>query len=388
MMKRELGIGLVGYKFMGKAHTNGYRQMNMFMDPGARVRLKVLCGRDGDWLRKNARQFGFEGFETDWRALCKREDVDAVDITTPSNYHADIAIAAAESKKHVFCEKPMALALADARAMLKAAEDNGVKHQVGFNYRFAPAVRLAKKLIDGGALGTIYHFRALYLQDWIIDPGFPRVWRLDKSICGSGSLGDLGAHIIDLGRYLAGEYKQVIGLEKTFVKQRPLVERMEGLSGAAGAGAPLGSVDVDDATVFLMEFENGAIGSIEATRFAAGHDNDMLFEINGSKGSIRYRFERMNELEFFSREDDRATAGWRNIATTHSVHDYMPNWWPPGHVIGYEHTFTHELYEFVQAIANGAETSPSFHDGVKNAEVIEAVEQSIRNRCWINISEV
>ncbi|MCL2513779.1 MAG: Gfo/Idh/MocA family oxidoreductase [Oscillospiraceae bacterium] len=386
MDRKTLNIGLVGYKFMGRAHSSAYMRIPMFFDPGADIRLKSICGRNAQWLADVQKKFGFEGYDTNWKELVKRPDIDIIDITTPSNFHKEIAVAAAENGKHVFCEKPLALNVKDAEEMLAAAKKAGVKHQIGFNYRFAPAIQLAKKLIDDGRLGKIFHYRALYLQDWIIDPAFPLVWRLDKKVCGSGSLGDLGAHIIDLGRYLVGEYDSVVGMEKTFVKQRPLVERMEGLSGSANADAPLGNVEVDDATVAMFDFKNGAIGTIEATRFSAGHDNDMVFEINGEKGSIRYRFERMNELEFYDRENNNGeTKGFINIAASQGCHNYAANWWPAGHVLGYDHTFVHELYEFIKAAANDAPTSPDFEDGVACSRVIEAIEESIKERCWINI---
>ena len=385
MERKTLNIGLVGYKFMGRAHSSAYMRIPMFFDPGADIHLRSVCGRDAAWLADAAKKFGFESYDTDWRELVKHPDIDIIDITTPSNFHREIAVAAAENGKSVFCEKPLALSLKDAEEMLEAVTKAGVRHQIGFNYRFTPAVRLAKKLIDDGRLGKIFHFRALYLQDWIIDPSFPLVWRLDKKICGSGSLGDLGAHIIDLGRYLVGEYNSVIGMEKTFVKKRPLVERMEGLSGSAGADAPLGDVEVDDATVAMFNFKNGAIGTIEATRFAAGHDNDMIFEINGEKGSVRYRFERMNELEFYDRSGDTEAKGFVNISATHGCHNYAAAWWPPGHVLGYDHTFVHELYEFTKAVAEGTPASPGFEDGVACSRIIEAIERSIKERCWIQI---
>lgn len=387
-MKKNLNIGLVGYKFMGKAHSNGYSRINMFFDTDNKIVLKSICGRDEKWLKKSADQFGFESYNTDWRQMVARDDIDVVDITTPSNYHAEIALVAAENKKHIFCEKPLALTLSDARAMLSAVEKNNVKHQIGFNYRFAPAIILAKKLIDEGKIGKIYHYRATYLQDYIVDPNFPFVWRLDKKVCGSGSLGDLGAHIIDLGRFLVGEFEEVIGMEKTFCKKRPMVERMEGLSGLGNADAPLVDIEVDDATVMMIEFKNGAIGTIEATRNALGHDNDMVFEINGSKGSIRYRFERMNELEYYCNDDEREVRGFRNIATSHSCHKYLEHWWPAGHPIGYEHTFVHELYEFTNSIINDTPTTPNFNDGVKCSQIIEAVEQSIKNRCWVDVDSL
>ncbi len=387
-MKDTLNMGLIGYKFMGKAHSNALARIGMFFEPSMKVGMKAICGREESWVKESATKFGWEGYETSWEKLIAREDIDAVDITAPSNAHMEIALGAAKAGKHIFCEKPLALTLKDAREMLKAAEDNKIKHQIGFNYRFAPAILLAKKLIDQGKLGTIFHFRGFYLQDWIIDPDFPLVWRLDKNVAGSGSHGDLGAHVIDTARFLVGDFDKVIGMSKTFVKDRPIVEKMTGLSGKAQENAARGKVTVDDATLFLAEFKNGALGSVEATRFANGHKNAMSFEINGSKGSIRYAFERMNELEYFSSEDEEGTQGFRVIQVTEPNHPYIAAWWPPGHVIGYEHTFVHELYEFVEAIAKDSKTSPDFYDGVKCSQVLEAVDTSIENKQWIDVDSL
>lgn len=387
-MQRTLGIGLVGYKFMGKAHSNALRKVSMFFDPDVSIELKAICGRDEQGVRQAAHKFGWDSYETSFEKLVKRDDIDIVDITAPSNAHKDLAIAAAESGKHVFCEKPLALNLADARDMLAAVRKAGVKHQIGFNYRFAPAVQLAKQLIDSGKIGQVYHFRGLYLQDWIIDPDFPLVWRLDKSVAGSGSHGDLGAHLIDLARFLVGDFSKVIGMSKTFIKRRPLVEQMTGLSGKAKSDAPMGDVTVDDATLFLTEFECGALGSFEATRFANGHKNGMSFEINGSKGSLKFEFERMNELWYYSADDPDGLRGFRLIQATEPVHPYASAWWPAGHVIGYEHTFVHELFEFVQSIAKGRPATPDFEDGVKCNQVLEAVERSVEEGAWIRVSDL
>ena len=386
--RQELRVGLVGYKFMGKAHSNAYQRVGMFFDPAARVRMRVLCGRDRDWVTKAAEKFGWDEVETSWEALVRRDDIDIVDITTPSNFHRDIAIGAAEHGKHIFCEKPLALTLEGAREMLAAAEKNHVRHQVGFNYRFAPAVQLAKKLIADGRLGQIHHFRGQYLQDWILNPDFPLVWRLDKQVAGSGSHGDLGAHLIDMAHFLVGDFKRVIGMSKTFVTERPLVEKMTGLSGEARDNAPRGKVEVDDATLFLGEFAEGGLCSIEATRFAAGYKNAMFFEVNGSRGSLRFAFERMNELEVYFTDDEPGLRGFRLIQTTEGIHPYASAWWPAGHVIGYEQTFVHEIYEFIQSIALNRPASPDFRDGVRCAQVLEAVDLSIREGCWVNVADL
>ncbi len=387
-LKRNINVALVGYKFMGKAHSNGLTQLPMFFDLEANIVKHTLCGRDREWVSKSAEKFGWRNVVTDYMDAVRNPEIDAIDITAPSNAHCEIALAAAENKKHIFCEKPLALNVSDARLMNEAAKKNGVKNQIGFNYRFVPALVFAKKMIHEGRLGEIYHFRGSYLQDWIIDPAFPLVWRLDKDVCGSGSLGDLGAHVIDAARFLIGDIARVVGIERTFVKKRPIVEKMIGLSGSAAADAPLGEVRVDDATLLLCEFENGALGSIEATRFANGHNNDMSFEINGRKGSIKFSFERMNELEYQNAEDEDGFKGFRTISTTEGIHNYAGVWWPPGHVLGYENTFVHEFYEFYKAIINDTATSPSFEDGVKCSQIIGAVEASIANRSWIEVKDI
>ena len=384
-MKKTLNVGLVGYKFMGKAHSSGWSRVGMFFDPGCEIKKKALCGRDAEWVRKSADSLGWEDTETDYRALIKRDDIDIIDITTPSNYHAEVAIAAAEAKKHIFCEKPLALTLADARAMVAAVEANGVKNQIGFNYRFLPAIRLARKLIKDGRIGKIFHFRGVYLQDWIIDPSFPLVWRLEKDIAGSGSLGDLGAHVIDLARYLVDEIDCVTGMSRTFVKERPIVEKMEGLQGVAQENAQMGKVTVDDATLFLCEFKNGALGTFEATRFAQGHKNNLTFEINGEKGSIRFSLERLNELEYLDATLPLEIQGYSTILATDSGHDYVNAWWPPGHVLGWDHTFVHEFYDLVCAINEDKPASPGFYDGMKCSQIMEAVEKSCEERAWVTV---
>ena len=385
---KQLNIGLVGYKFMGKAHSNALARLPMFFDLDADIKMKCICGRDPEWVAQSAKKFGWEEYETSWEKLVARDDIDVIDITAPSNAHHGIAIAAAQNGKHVFCEKPLALNLADAREMLETVQKAGVKHQIGFNYRFAPAIQLAKKIITEGKLGTIRHVRAYYLQDFITDPEFPLVWRLQKSVCGSGSLGDLGAHFIDLARFLVGDFKSVMGMQKTFIKSRPIVERMEGLTANAQSDAPRGEVDVDDGSVFIAEFECGALGVFEATRFSAGHKNDLFIEVSGDKGSVKFTFERMNELEYFSADDEEGLQGFHLIQASEGGHPYMSHWWPVGHVIGYEHTFVHEFYEFMQAIANDKPTMPNFADGVECSRVIEAVELSAQRRAMVVIASL
>lgn len=386
---KKLNVGMVGYKFMGKAHSNAYRALPMFFPNAVKPEMKVICGRDPVGLEQARSQFGWESSVRDWRELVQNKEIDLIDINAPSDAHKEIAIAAAEAGKHLFCEKPLALTLEDSREMLAAAEKAGVKHMVGFNYRFAPAVQLAKKLITEGRIGKIYHIRAVFLQDWILDPSFPLVWRLQKEIAGSGSHGDLGAHSIDLARFLVGEFKEVIGMNETFVKQRPIAAAMTGLSAKGGTDASeLGDVTVDDATLFMTRFENGALGSFEATRFAAGHRCTNAFEINGSKGSIKFDFERMNELQVYFTDDAEDVQGFRRVLATDAAHAYMDAWWPAGHTIGYEHTFTHEVLEFMNAIQEDRQPVPNFVDGVKCQEVLEAVDRSIAERRWISISEL
>ncbi|WP_313640322.1 Gfo/Idh/MocA family oxidoreductase [Paenibacillus sp.] len=385
---KQLRIGMIGYKFMGKAHSNAYRSLPMFFPKALKPEMSVICGRNAEALEEAATQLGWSDCVTDWRDLIAHEDVDLIDINAPSNAHKEIALAAAKAGKHIFCEKPLALTLADSREMLQAAEDAGVTHMVGFNYRFSPAVRLAKKLVESGRLGKIYHFRAWFLQDWIIDPEFPLVWRLQKEIAGSGSHGDLGAHLIDLAHFLVGDVKEVTGMSETFIKERPLAAEMTGLSAKGDKNAPKGKVTVDDATLFLARFVNGALGSFEATRFAAGHRSTNSFEINGSLGSVKFDFERMNELEVYLTSDAEDVQGFRRVLATDPAHEYAEAWWPPGHTIGFEHTFIHEMLELSNAIEEGRQPVPNFHDGVKCQAVLEAVERSIEQRRWVEISEM
>lgn len=387
-MAKKVNVGLVGYKFMGKAHSNAYSDVAMFFDMDAEPVMKAICGRSEEGVKAAAEKFGWESYETSWEDLVRRDDIHLVDVTAPSNFHKEISLGAIENGKHIFCEKPLALNLADAREMLQAAEEAGVKHMINFNYRKAPAIALARKMIDDGLLGELYHFRGVYLQDWIIDPEFPIVWRLDKSVAGSGSHGDLNAHIIDIARYLVGEFESVVGMEETFIKERPLTE--VGTTGglAAQATGGRGEVDVDDATLFLTRFANGALGSFEATRFAAGRRNHNRFEINGSKGSVVFNLERMNELEYYNVGDPEGLQGFRTIQATDSSHPYLHAWWPPAHIIGYEHTFIHQVYDLMQAIANDTMPSPSFVDGVKCQEILDAVVKSIAEKRWIEISEM
>ncbi|HEY3377368.1 MAG TPA: Gfo/Idh/MocA family oxidoreductase [Armatimonadota bacterium] len=387
MGKPQLNVAMIGYKFMGKAHSNAFRQVARVMNPDAEPVMKLLVGRTPDALNAAAAEFGWQSTETDWHTAVQREDIDIVDICTANDMHMEIALAALQAGKHVICEKPLAMNVTDATRMAQAAVNAGVKHLVNFNYRTVPAIALAKQLIQEGRIGRIFHWRGEYLQDWIIDPSFPLVWRLDKSVAGSGSHGDLNAHIIDLATWLVGDIAEVSSAMETFVKERPKqAQTTGGLSAAAGEG--MGEVTVDDAVISLARFTNGAIGTFEATRFAAGHKNGMGFEINGDKGSIRFNFERMNEVEYFNREDPPHVQGFRTILATESIHPYLQAWWPPGHVLGYEHTFTHQVYNFLNAVAHDTPVHPDFIDGAKVNAVLDAMSESAETRKWIDVPEI
>lgn len=382
-MANSINVGLVGYKFMGRAHSNAYRQVaHFFPDVALRPVMKAICGRDEAAVRQAAGQLGWEQAETDWRALVARDDIGLIDISTPGESHAPIAIGAAERGKHVFCEKPLANTLAEARQMRDAVARAGVVGMVNFNYRRVPAVQLARQLIEEGRIGQIYHWRAVYLQDWIMDPNYPLVWRLRKEAAGAGALGDLGAHIVDLARMLVGEIAAVSGLTTTFIKRRPVEAATTGGLGAVG-GRETGEVTVDDAALFLARFANGAVGSFEATRFAKGRANYNSFEINGSKGSIVFDLHRMNELSVFLDGDPPEVRGFRNVLVTDGAHKYMSAWWPAGHIIGWEHTFTHGVLDLLNGIAAGTSPAPTFEDGVRCQAVLDAVERSAGGSGWV-----
>ena len=390
-MPQEVNVGLIGYSFMGKVHSHAFKDMSFFFPEAAAYPvMKAICGRNEANVSDAAKTFGWQGYETDWKTLIGRDDIHLIDVSTPGDSHAEIAIAAAEAGKHVFCEKPLANNLAEARAMADAVRNAGVKSMVAYNYRRVPAVALAKKLIEEGRIGDIYHWRAVYLQDWIMDPDFPLVWRLQKEKAGSGPHRDLNAHIIDLARYLVGDISEVSGMQETFIKERPIVEEIDAALGAStGGSSQMGQVTVDDTTLFLARFENGAVGTFEATRFAGGRRNGNRFEINGSKGSIAFNLEKMNELQYYNREDEDHIQGFREIIVNEGVHPYMDHWWPPGHIIGWEHTFIHEVYDLMQAIG-GADDNlhPDFDEGVKDQAVLEAVSISAENKSWIKVADL
>jgi predicted dehydrogenase len=373
-----LGVGMVGYAFMGAVHSQAWRTAGHFFDLPCTPAMTALCGRDQVAVTAAAERMGWASIETDWKQLVTRDDIQLVDVCTPGDSHAEIAIAALEAGKHVLCEKPLANTVAEAEAMVEAAvaaEARGVLSMVAFNYRRVPAVALARRLVAEGRIGTVRHVRAQYLQDWIVDPEFPLVWRLRRERAGSGALGDIGAHIIDLAQHVAGSsITGVSGLLDTFVRERPLPEASTGLAASGASGT--GEVTVDDAALFLARFDSGALGSFEATRFATGRKNAMRLEINGSDGSLAFDFESMNELSFYDGSEDPDTAGFRRILVTEPTHPYTKAWWPPGHGLGYEHTFTHEVVDLVTDLGSGRAPSPSFADGLQVQRVLAAVEAS------------
>ncbi len=375
---RRLGIGMVGYAFMGAAHSQAWRTAGRFFDLPLEPDLAVLCGRDAAAATAAAAKLGWRSVETDWKQLLTRDDVDLVDVCTPGDTHAEIAIAALDAGKHVLCEKPLANTVDEARAMVAAAERaraRGVHSMVAFNYRRVPAVALAKRLIEQGRIGEVRHVRGAYLQDWIVDPEFPLVWRLRKDKAGSGALGDIGAHVVDLAQFVTGDrLTGVSALTETFVKDRPLPEASSGLS--ASGSAERGEVTVDDTALFIGRFDGGAVASFEATRFATGRKNALRLEINGSAGSLAFDFEAMNELSFFDGTEDPETAGFRRILVTEPTHPYAGAWWPPGHGLGYEHSFTHEVADLLRDLAAGTQPTPSFADGLQVQLVLDAVARS------------
>ncbi|MER5325048.1 Gfo/Idh/MocA family protein [Streptosporangium roseum] len=388
-----LGIGMVGYAFMGRVHSQAWRSVGAFFDLPVRPVMAALGGRSKEATAAAARDLGWAAAETDWRDLIARDDVQVVDICTPGDSHAEIAIAALEAGKHVICEKPLANSVAEAEAMAaaaRAAAGRGVHAMVAFNYRRVPAIALARRWVAEGRLGRLHHVRAQYLQDWIADPAFPLVWRLQRERAGSGALGDIGAHAVDTAQFITGELLAgVSALTETFVKERPLAGVSAGLSatgatipadgatgGPAAGAVATGVVDVDDAALFIGRFSGGALGSFEATRFATGRKNALRIEVNGSRGSLAFDFEAMNELWFHDHTLPAADAGFRRVIVTEAEHPYAAAWWPPGHGLGYEHTFTHEIKDFVEAVAAGVAPAPSFDDGLRVQRVLAAVEAS------------
>lgn len=384
----EIGVGLVGYKFMGRAHSNAYRQVSHFFEVDPVPVMRAICGRNEDAVTSAAASLGWQGYETDYRKLLARDDIGLIDVSTPGDTHREVVLAALKAGKHVICEKPLANTLAEAREMMEAAEQAGVVAMVNFNYRRVPAVQFAKQLIESGKLGEIRHWRAVYLQDWINDPAFPLVWRLRKEIAGSGALGDIAAHIVDLSHFLIGNIGEVVGTMDTFIKRRPTEEFSMGGAGlSAAAGEQMGAVTVDDSTTFLARFENGASGTFEATRLAPGRRNYNSFEVNGSKGSLSFNLERMNELQIYFTDDDAGLQGFRTINVTDGCHPYAAAWWPAGHILGYEHTFTHAIKDLLDGIKAGVSPAPTFVDGFRCQAVLDAVEQSVAKHGWAEVEQ-
>ncbi len=386
-MSEQLRVGMVGYAFMGAAHSQAWRTVNHAFDLPLSARMTAVCGRSPEGVAAAAAKFGWDEHTTDWRTLIDRDDIDLIDICTPGDTHAEIALAALAAGKHVLCEKPLANSVAEAREMAAAAtkaEALGVRAMCGFNYRRVPAVALMRQLVRDGRIGTIRHVRASYLQDWIIDPEFPLVWRLRKEVAGSGALGDIGAHIIDLTQFVTGQsITTVSALTETFIRNRPLPSASTGLS--ASAGSSFGEVTVDDAALFLARLDGGAVATYEATRFATGRKNALRVELNGSLGSLAFDFERQNELEFYDAALPSAEQGFSRILVTESDHPYMTAWWPPGHGIGYEHTFTHEVRDLIAAIAAGEQPTPSFADALQVQLVLDAVSRSAETAQWSEV---
>ncbi len=367
--RATLGVGMVGYAFMGRAHSQAWRTVGHVFDPPLHPRMAAICGRDAGAVAAAAVSLGWAAWETDWKRLVDRDDVELVDVCTPGSSHADISIAALEAGKHVLCEKPLANNVGEARAMARAAERaaaRGIRSMVGFNFRRVPAVVLARRLVEAGRLGTLRHVRGAYLAGPLVDPEFPLVWRLQAEQAGSGALGDLGAHAVDLAQYVTGDrIAGVSALTETFVKERPL----------PGPGGGRGAVTVDDAALFIARFGGGALATFEATRFATGHSEGLRLELNGDEGSLVWELDHLNELWFFDATQERGLQGFRRIEVNEQEHPYIPAWWFT-HGLGYENTFTHQARDLLQAIAGGADPLPSFADGLQVQQVLDAVLRS------------
>jgi predicted dehydrogenase len=388
-MSQQLRVGMIGYAFMGAAHSQAWRTVNHAFDLPLAAEMSVVCGRNEAEVAAAAGKLGWARHTTDWRALVESDDIDLVDICSPGDTHAEIALAALAAGKHVLCEKPLANTVDEAREMTAAAinaRSRGVRAMCGFNYRRVPAVTLMQQLVAAGRIGTVRHVRAVYLQDWIVDPSFPLVWRLRKEVAGSGALGDIGAHIVDLTQFVSGQsIASVSALTETFVRTRPLPESSSGLGASGGAGT--GEVTVDDAALFLARMDGGAVATYEATRFATGRKNGLRVELNGSLGSLVFDFERMNELEFYDGTRPGDEQGFARIMVTEPTHPYMAAWWPAGHPIGYEHTFTHEVRDLLEAIADSDDPTPSFADALQVQLVLDAVERSAGSGAWVKVDD-
>jgi len=374
-MDKTINIGIVGTQFMGRAHSNAWMDVDKFYDLPVRPVMKAACDNVAENLDPFCRRFGWQSHETDWKKLVARDDIDVIDICTSNNVHMPIAVAAAKAGKHIICEKPVAMNTSEARAMLDAAQAAGIKHMVAFNYRRVPAIALAKQMIEEGKIGRIFHFNAVYYQDWLVDPDFPYVWRHDKKVAGSGAHGDMNAHIVDLARFLVDEIEAVCGADEVFIKERKFAD-----------GSGTGKVTADDALFSLAQFGNSALGSFMATRFASGRKNYLRFELFGSEGSLLFNLERLNEIQYYTRSEAGQQQGFRTILATESDHPYIDKWWPPGHIIGWEHTFIHELGDMLTAISSDKPITPDFYDGLRNQQVLDAMQMSAEKKTWIEVA--
>jgi len=379
-MAKPLNVGLIGYGFMGRAHSNAYRKVNQFFDLEYHPVMKAICARSEEKLQAFAEKWGWESCETDWHKLIERDDIDAIDIASPNNTHHDIAVAAAQAGKMVLCEKPLAMSAAQGLEMTEAVEKAGVPNMVWFNYRRVPAIALAKQLIAEGRLGKVFHYRAKYLQDWTISPEVPQggatLWRLDIDVAGSGVTGDLLAHSIDTAMWLNGPIHSVTAMTETFIRERELQDEP----------GTIGPVSIDDACAFLVRFENGAMGTFESTRYARGRKNYNTFEVNGEGGSICFDLEDAHRLEYFDNRDDDHVHGWRSILVTDFEHPYMDKWWVPGCVIGYEHTFINALADFLDSLESSETVQPDFRCALDTQIVCDAVLESAKSGQWIEIA--
>jgi len=380
-MAKTFRVGLIGYKFMGRAHSNAWRQAPKFFDLKANIERHTICGRDAAGVQAARAKLGWQFAATDWREVVESPLIDIVDIGAPNFAHAEMAVAALKNGKHVLCEKPLGRDLKECEAMFAAAKKSKCVHMVCHNYRRIPAIALAKRMMDEGALGRIYHFRARYAQERLADPEFPLDWRLQKETSGGGVPGDIGSHIIDLARYLVGEFTSVCGLVHTFIPERPRAALL------AKGTRKMGKVTVPDSTAFIGWLAGGVMANLEATKYALGRRNQITLEINGSKGSLYFDFENMNNLKFYHGDDPKDRQGFRDILVTQrdNIQPYVANWWPPGHGLGYEHTFIHTVADFVNACADGKSVHPTFEDGLKNQRVLTAVEESSARGKWVKV---
>ncbi|BAJ74692.1 predicted dehydrogenase [Microbacterium testaceum StLB037] len=384
-----LRVAMIGYGFMGAAHSVGWRQAPRMFDLPRAVEMTVVVGRNADAVASAAEKWGWAESATDWREIIARDDIDIVDIVTPGDSHAEIAIAALDAGKHVLCEKPLANTVAEAEAMAEAAargRARGIRSMVGFTYRRVPAVTLLRDMIAEGAVGTVQQVRAAYRQDWLVDPEMPLAWRLQKEHAGSGALGDIGAHIIDMTQFVTGlGVERVSGTIDTIVEERPLQAAGLGLSGAAGEG--YGAVTVDDVAIFTGRLANGALVSFEATRFATGRKNALTIEVSGDRGALAFDLEDLNSLRFYDRTAPEGRQGFTQVLVTEPQHPYVSAWWPAGHMLGYEHGFSHQVVDLVTAVADGTDPHPSFDEGLSVQRVLDAVERSSDNdSAWTGVA--